>query len=158
MAQNAASDAIVDSDYGTMEPSTINSASLVKRKLSGFGSPASAKRTKFYQSFVHDSSVQSGGWNASSSGNAAVRGNGTVEQSTVDPGNAARRMTDGNDCSPVCTKNCLTKDEFIIFGNFVASELRNMKTERFRRKLKLIFQKSLLEMIEEEEAMLARRD
>lgn len=157
--ENPGSDASVHSDCETMEPNTINSASLVKTEVSDFNSPASAKLTKFYQSFVDDSLGHSRSWNSSPNGIATASGSGTMcRNSTADPDKVARRMTNGDDCSPVCIKNCLTKDEFIIFGNFIATELRNLKTEQFRRKLKLIFQKSLLEVMEEEETMLAKRD
>lgn len=59
------------------------------------------------------------------------------------------------DCSQICNKNCLTKDEFIIFGNFIATKLRNMKTDEFRRKLKQAVQKCLLDLAVEEDATLA---
>lgn len=46
----------------------------------------------------------------------------------------------------------LKKDEYAIFGEFIANELRSMKTDQFRRKLKRAFQKCLLDLAEEEEA------
>lgn len=55
-------------------------------------------------------------------------------------------------------KDEVAKDEVTIFGEFIVSELRNLKTEQFRRKFKLMVQKSLVEVMEEEEAMLANRD
>lgn len=41
-------------------------------------------------------------------------------------------------------------DEHTVFGNFIATELRNMKTDQFRRKLKRALQKCLLDVTEEE--------
>lgn len=55
-------------------------------------------------------------------------------------------------------KDGVAKDELTIFGEFIVSELRNLKTEQFRRKFKIIVQKSLVDVMEEEEAMLAKRD
>lgn len=47
-----------------------------------------------------------------------------------------------------------TKDEYAIFGEFIANELRSMKTDQFRRKLKRAFQKCLLDLADEEEVAL----
>lgn len=51
-----------------------------------------------------------------------------------------------------------TKDEHAIFGDFIASELRNMKTDHFRRKLRRIVQKCILDVVEEEDTICAKRD
>lgn len=50
------------------------------------------------------------------------------------------------------------KDESDIFADFVAAELRTLKTDNFRRKLKILFHKCLVEVMEEEEKMLAQRN
>lgn len=47
------------------------------------------------------------------------------------------------------------KDEHTTFGDFIAQELRNMKTDEFRRKLRRIIQKCVLDVMEEEDSMLA---
>lgn len=54
-------------------------------------------------------------------------------------------------------KSQMPKDEFVVFGDFIATELRNMKTDEFRRKLKHAVQKCLLDMVAEEDAALAEQ-
>lgn len=79
-----------------------------------------------------------------------------------DPPNAKRIKYEDNDDDgtiedgkdETCDKNAPIKDEFTVFGNFVAYEMRQLKTEQYRRKLQLILQKALLQIAEEEEAML----
>lgn len=52
-----------------------------------------------------------------------------------------------------CNQNCLTKDEFIIFGNYVANELRKIKTDEFRRRVKQAVRQCLLYLTAEENAL-----
>lgn len=54
-------------------------------------------------------------------------------------------------------EGAFTKDEHATFGDFIAIELRNMKTDQFRRKLRRIIQKCVLDVMEEEDAMLAKQ-
>lgn len=45
-----------------------------------------------------------------------------------------------------CPQNCAQKDEFNVFGDFVATELRNMKTDQMRCEFKRGIQKCWLEV------------
>lgn len=58
----------------------------------------------------------------------------------------------------VISKSDVKNDDSAIFCEFIASELRNLKTDQFRRKLKFMFYKCVVEVTEEEEALLAKRD
>lgn len=58
----------------------------------------------------------------------------------------------------VVSKSVIKSDENTMFCDFIANELQNLKTDQFRRKLKLMFHKCVVEVTEEEEALLAKRD
>lgn len=152
-AQSAENDAIVkeedclnckfDSDYETMESSMSNQmeSSPMKSNI-GFGNAqvTQKKRKKFTHPIVEDSS---NGWSMEAAG-------GKVHDDSMValPHDGAHQMN--VDGLQLCSKNCLTKDEFIIFGNFVATELRNMKIDVHRRKLKNAVHKCFLELTAEE--------
>lgn len=93
------------------------------------------KRVRFAESFNDDLTDDSIGWNAPSNGIDATDTDATMQ---------------------MFSKEGVTRDENTIFCEFIANEMRNLKTDKCRRKLKLIFQKCLVEMMEEEEAMLAK--
>lgn len=54
--------------------------------------------------------------------------------------------------------DAVTKDEHSVFGDFIATELRNMKNDDCRRKLKRLLAKSVFDATEEDAAMTANCD
>lgn len=162
-----------DSDYDSIDPQMFGSiekdvnfnsslSGCVSTKFDAIdgGDPHASKykRTKFTQpnnddSFNNNLNAFSGRIQATDETkqrNFAI----TSDEMFQDSG---AQGTMGN-CVQICNKNCLAQDEFIVFGNFIATELRNMKTDESRRKLKRAIQKCLLERAVEEDANLVECD
>lgn len=101
--------------------------------------PSGGKRARYTQPMVGDLLNPIGDWNSPSNSNE-IKANGN--HGTVQTGN----------------KGETAKDESAIFADFVATEIRTLKTDHFRRKLKILFHKCLVEVMENEEKMLAQRN
>lgn len=88
------------------------------------------KRTKFKRRYNYDSMEHNNDMNASSNEN---------------------ETTDVSDTTQMCNKCGVAKDEYGTFGEFIANELRTVKNDQLRRKMKRALQKCLLELTEEED-------
>lgn len=91
------------------------------------------KRTKFTHLAVDNSLNNNNGMHASSNG------------------------VEGGEAMKVLNGNCIAKDANTMFCEYIANEMRKLKTEQFRRKFKLKIQTFLMELMEEEdEIMIAK--
>lgn len=104
---------------------------------------AGVKRPKIAHSIVHESL-----------GNY----NGIIITGSSSNGFESLLSVPAGGTTQVLSKSVVNTDDNAIFCDFIASELRNLKTDQFRRKLKLMFHKCLVEVTAEEEALLAKRD
>ena len=81
-----------------------------------------------------------------------------VESTSQPPNKASKRKPTNDDANDSLLKKACSimvkdDDEFDVFGNFVASELRCLKQDVNRRRLKRIIQRAILDVAEDDEAM-----